>query len=369
MNNFIPVNEPLITPEDVAAVERVLRSGWVSSEGPAIKEFETQLADYHGRKYCAVVSSGTAALELCGDIFNFSEEDEVIIPDHTIVSCAYPIIKKGASPIFVDSDLKNWNIDINAVMDSINEKTKAIIVPHLYGLPVDLKELESHCSSKKIILIEDNAELMGGEVNGRRCGSFGDCSILSFYANKQITTGEGGAILTDSEEIYEKAKYYRNLCFKERRFLHDDIGHNYRMTNMQAALGLCQLGRMTEILKKRQEIADIYYHYLQNLDHVVLPLKSYNGNNNIFWVFGILLNEQKNDVIIKHLAEFGVGARPFFSQLSKQDALRKQYSQNNDFFNSSILSNYGLYLPSGLGTSLHNIELSAIRAKKILTEL
>ena len=210
---------------------------------------------------------------------------------------------------------------------------------------------------------------MGGVVNGRRCGSFGDCSILSFYANKQITTGEGGAILTDSEEVFEKVKYYRNLCFKERRFIHDDIGHNFRMTNMQAALGLSQLGRMTEILKKRQEIADIYYHYLQNLEQLVLPLKSYNGNRNVFWVFGILLNKQRNDGAINQLARFGVGARPFFSQLSQQGALHKDNSKSNYYHNSRLLSTHGLYLPSGLGTSLYNIEISAIRAKKVLTEL
>ena len=293
------------------------------------------------------------------------KDDSILIPSFICRDLLSSINSIGAEIKFYDVD-KN----LYPVLDHDQlPKAKVIIVVNYFGFPQNLDNYIKYCKRNKAILIEDNAELMGGVVNGRRCGSFGDCSILSFYANKQITTGEGGAILTDSEEVFEKVKYYRNLCFKERRFIHDDIGHNFRMTNMQAALGLSQLGRMTEILKKRQEIADIYYHYLQNLEQLVLPLKSYNGNRNVFWVFGILLNKQRNDGAINQLARFGVGARPFFSQLSQQGALHKDNSKSNYYHNSRLLSTHGLYLPSGLGTSLYNIEISAIRAKKVLTEL
>jgi perosamine synthetase len=369
MVGFIPVNEPNITNADVESVLSTLKAGWVSSEGPVVTEFEKKLAEYHDKKYAVLLSSGTAALEICGSIFSWSKEDEIILPDHTIISCLLPVYRSGARPVFVDSDIDTWNVNLADIIANISEKTKAIIVPHLYGLPVDLTELEKICNENDIILIEDCAELMGGLVHERKCGSFGDCSILSFYANKQICTGEGGALLTNCGEIYSKARYYRNLCFEKRRFVHNDFGSNFRMTSLQAALGLSQLKNINNSLIKRNLIAEIYFEYLGDLPNLRLPLPEHNHLKNIFWVFGLIFDDHQNDFIIEKLNIEGIGARPFFSQLSKQKAVSKTWGNNKEYPNSEILSNHGLYLPSGLGTDLKLIEIAAKKARKLFESL
>jgi len=216
-----------------------MRSGWISSDGPEIKKFEENFSRFVGRKYSIAVSSGTAALEIAIKALDIKKNDEVLIPNFTIISNALAVIRQQSKPVLIDCNLKDWNIKIENIEKNISKKTKAIIVTHIYSFPNEVDKILKICKKYNLFLIEDAAEVLGISYKNKMCGSFGDISTFSFYANKQLTTGEGGMLSVNSFKIYEKCKSLRNLCFgKLNRFNHDDIGWNYRMTNMQAALGL-----------------------------------------------------------------------------------------------------------------------------------
>ena len=224
-NKFIPVNTPKIFKEDKINVNKCLNTGWVSSEGSFVKEFENNFAKYNKRKYGVAVSSGTAALEIALKSLNLKKNSEVIIPAFTIISSALSVIKSGLKPVLVDCDLSEWNTPANEIKKKITRKTKAIIATHIYGFAMEIDQLVQICKRRKIYLIEDSAEMIGQTHKKRMCGSFGDLSTFSFYANKHITTGEGGMILTNDKKLFEKSKSLRNLCFGKtiNRFNHDDI--------------------------------------------------------------------------------------------------------------------------------------------------
>jgi perosamine synthetase len=247
---FIPVNRPLLNENDVNSVSLTVKSGWVSS-GSKITEFEKRFANYANKKYASCVSSGSAALEIAIKSLNISCGDEVITPAFSIISNSNAIIKNLAKPILVDTDLDTWNIDINQMEKKISSKTKAIMLPHIYGFPNDMDKIQKICRLYKLYLIEDASEMIGQKYKKKVCGSFGDVSTFSFYVNKHITTGEGGMIVTNDKKIHNKINELKNLSFgKKNRFNHDDIGWNYRFTNLQAALGLSQLNRIKQIVKK-----------------------------------------------------------------------------------------------------------------------
>ena len=210
---FIPVNVPKIFKQDKINVKDCLDKGWISSEGNFVKQFEVNFSKYINKKYGVAVANGTAALEIALKSLNLKKNDEVIIPTFSIISTALCVVKLGLKPILVDCDIENWNMKPIEVISKINAKTKAIIITHIYGFPVDLKKILHVAKSKKIKIIEDSAEMIGQEIKAKKCGSFGDISTFSFYANKHITTGEGGMILTNDVKIYNKCKSLRNLCF------------------------------------------------------------------------------------------------------------------------------------------------------------
>ena len=345
-----PVSIPYISQRDINSVNKVLKNGWISSDGPEVRKFESEFSKFIGRKYSVTVSSGTAALEIAIKALGIKKNDEVLIPNFTIISNALAVVKQQAKPVLVDCNLENWNIDINQLENKINKKTKAIIITHIYSFANDMDKILKICRKNNIFVIEDAAEVIGLKYKNKKCGSFGDISTFSFYANKQITTGEGGMISVNKFDLYNKCKSLRNLCFgKLNRFNHDDIGWNYRMTNIQAALGLSQIKNINKIVKKKIMIGRQYYKNLKlNKNLTILPpFISYSKN--IYWVVGILIKNKKikSSLLAIELRKFGIMTRPFFWPMHEQKIFKKMKLFNKSKFpNSSYLARYGLYLPS-----------------------
>ncbi|MDC3410290.1 DegT/DnrJ/EryC1/StrS family aminotransferase [Candidatus Pelagibacter ubique] len=362
---FIPVNTPLINDKDAFCVSRSIKTGWISSEGPDVKNFEKKIANFLNRKFGCAVSSGTAALEIAIKSLNLNKDDEVIMPSFTIISNAIAIIKSNAKPILVDVNLDTWNIKIEDIEKKITKKTKCLMIPHIYGLANDMDRILKIAIKYKLYVIEDAAEVLGLKYKKKQCGSFGDISILSFYANKHITTGEGGMLLTNNPSLNKKFKDYRNLCFgsEKNRFNHHDIGSNYRYTNMQAALGLSQLKRINNIIKKKYEIGNYYYNHFKNIKNIILQPNRLSYCKNIYWVFGIVIkknNKTKIKEIVEKLKNRNIGTRPFFWPMHKQDVFKKKsYFKNISLPNSEFIAKNGFYLPSGLG--LTSTELKFIK--------
>ena len=351
-NNKIifPVSIPYISQRDINSVNKVLKNGWISSDGPEVRKFESEFSKFIGRKYSVTVSSGTAALEIAIKALGIKKNDEVLIPNFTIISNALAVVKQQAKPVLVDCNLENWNIDINQLENKINKKTKAIIVTHIYSFANDMDKILKICRKNSIFVIEDAAEVIGLKYKNKKCGSFGDISTFSFYANKQITTGEGGMISINKFDLYNKCKSLRNLCFgKLNRFNHEDIGWNYRMTNIQAALGLSQIKNINKVAKKKIMIGRQYYKNLKlNKNLTILPpFISYSKN--IYWVVGILIKNKKikSSLLAIELRKFGIMTRPFFWPMHEQQIFKKmKLFKESKFPNSSYLARYGLYLPS-----------------------
>ena len=345
-----PVSIPYISQRDINSVNKVLKNGWISSDGPEVRKFESEFSKFIGRKYSVTVSSGTAALEIAIKALGIKKNDEVLIPNFTIISNALAVVKQQAKPVLVDCNLENWNIDINQLENKISKKTKAIIVTHIYSFANDMDKILKICRKNSIFVIEDAAEVIGLKYKNKKCGSFGDISTFSFYANKQITTGEGGMISVNKFDLYNKCKSLRNLCFgKLNRFNHEDIGWNYRMTNIQAALGLSQIKNINKIVKKKIMIGRQYYKNLKlNKNLTILPpFISYSKN--IYWVVGILIKNKKikSSLLTIKLRKFGIMTRPFFWPMHEQQIFKKmKLFKKSKFPNSSYLARYGLYLPS-----------------------
>jgi perosamine synthetase len=367
---MIPVNQPIITKKDALAVYRVVKKGWVSSSGPEINKFENKFKKLIGKKYCSLVSNGTAALEIAVKALNLKKNDEVIVPNFTIISNVLSILKQGLKPVFIDCDLQTWNMKIEDIEKSITKKTKAIMAVHIYGYPLEMDRLVQICKKKKLILIEDAAEMLGHSFARKMCGSYGHISTFSFYANKHITTGEGGAILTNSLRLNEKIKSLRNLSFgKVNRYNHDDIGWNYRFTNMQAALGLSQLKRIKSIIKKKINIGKYYYSLLKNKKNIYIQKPILGKNKNIYWVVGILIKNKKKLAmsVRKKLNQLGIDTRSFFWPMHKQTVLKKiGVKFKKKFPNSEYLAKYGFYLPSGLGITKKQIRFICKNLNQII---
>ena len=361
-NKFIPVNIPKLYSSEKTNVINCVRTNWISSEGKFVKEFEKKFSQYNSRKFGVAVSSGTAALEVAIKALNLKKNSEVIIPSFSIIATALCVVKCGLKPILVDCSLSTWNMDPEKVIKKISNKTSAIIITHIYGLPVDLQKIMNVAKKKNIKVIEDAAEVIGLKYKNKMCGSFGDVSTFSFYANKHITTGEGGMIVTNKKDIYEKCKSLRNLSFSKSyfdRYNHDDIGWNYRMTNMQAALGCGQLKSIKKIVKRKREIGNLYYKHLKKNKHLLFQENKNNYSRNIYWVFGVLLKKNsrsKRDLLMRALLKNKIDTRPFFLSMNKQKIFKKmKIFSKSKMPNSEYLSNNGFYLPSGLGISNNEI--------------
>ena len=372
MKKFIPVNEPVIKEREKQLLLDCLNSGWVSSEGPFVNEFEEKFSNKVNRKYGIACSSGTAALDIAIKALEIGPGDEVIIPSFTIISCASAVFKSGAKIILLDCDKDSWLMQPDQLEKLITAKTKAIMVVHIYGLPVNIDPIIEIAKKNRIFIIEDSAEQIGGLYKGKPCGSFGDISTFSFYPNKNVTTGEGGMVVTNNINLAERAKSLRNLCFQpEKRFVHNEIGWNYRMTNLQAALGLAQLERLDESVEKKISIGKAYYERLKDIDLIQLPLEKLDYAQNIFWVYGIVLDKRVGNAkyLMKKLADNSIGSRPFFYPIHKQPVFLKNGLFVNDSHpNAEHISEYGFYLPSGLSITINEIDIVTDTLKRLIKE-
>lgn len=358
--HFIPVNTPLLDGNEKKYLNECIDTGWISSEGPFVSRFEELFSARVGRKYGIAVCNGSAALDVAVVALGIKEGDEVIMPTFTIISCAAAIVRAGAKPVLVDSDAVTWNMDVTQIESKITNKTKAIMVVHIYGLPVDIDPVLEIAKKYHLKIIEDAAQMHGQTYKGKPCGSFGDISTFSFYPNKHITTGEGGMLVTNSEELAEKCRSLRNLCFQpERRFVHKELGWNFRMSNIQAALGLAQLERLDEFVTKKREIGKLYTEGLKDNAKFILPLEKTEYADNIYWVFGIILKKEADmsaEQMIKKLAVDGIGSRPFFYPMHLQPVfIQKYWYEGENYPVSEMMAEYGFYVPSGLGLFIDTI--------------
>ena len=311
-------------------------------------------------------------MEIAVKSLGISKNDEVIVPSFTIISNVNAILKSSAKVILVDSDPITWNVNIDDIKKKISKKTKAIMLPHIYGFPNDMTKIINICKKYKLYLIEDAAEMIGQKFNDAPCGSFGDISTFSFYANKHITTGEGGAILTNNKKLHEKIKELRNLNFgKKNRYNHTDISWNYRFTNIQAALGLSQLKRIKSIIKRKREIGKFYYNNFKKNENLLIQPYKLKYATNIYWVFGIVLKNKFNNrrtEILKKLLDENIDTRSFFWPMHKQTVFKKMgLFKGESYPIAENLAKNGFYLPSGLGLSSKQLEYIVKTTNKILT--
>lgn len=373
MNDFIPVNEPLLEGNEKKYLIECIETGWISSEGPFVKKLEDDFSAYCGQKYGIAVANGSVAIDVAiralKEKYDWSDCDEIILPTFTIISCAQSIIYNKLKPVFIDADPFSWNIDVEKIEQAITSKTKAIMVVHIYGLPCDMNPILNLAKKYDLKIIEDAAQAHGQDYMGKKCGGFGDLSTFSFYPNKHITTGEGGMIMTSDDEIFEKCNYLKNLCFSvEDRFVHRDLGWNFRMSNLQAAVGVAQFERLEEFIERKKKMGSIYQELLKDIP-AQLPLIKTDYAKNNYWVFGLVLNKDfklSAKEAMKKLAQLGVGTRPFFFPLHKQPAFEK--IGLTDKVNRPVSENLyekGFYIPCGLNLTCDKIESVANRVKKI----
>jgi len=356
----IPVNTPLLDGNEEKYLSECVRTGWISSEGPFVKEFEDKFAKYIGRRFGIAVANGSGALDVAVRALRIESGDEVILPTFTIISCAQSVVRAGAKPVLVDSDPETFNMDVSQIEAMITPKTKAIMAVHIYGLPVDMDPVLELCKKYKLRLIEDAAEMHGQTYKGKMCGSFGDISIFSFYPNKHITTGEGGMAVTNDPDLAERCRKLRNLAFEpnERRFIHHELGWNYRMTNMQAALGLAQLEKIEGHIAKKREIGNAYQEGLKGIKGFRLPLPGTEYAENIYWIFPLVAETQElcENTVAKLNAK-GVGARPFFWCMHEQPVFNDMgLFAGEKYPAAEKLARNGFYIPSGLGLNPEDIK-------------
>lgn len=369
---MIPVNEPLLDGNEKRYLEECIDSGWVSSEGPFVSRFEAGVAAYVGRRHGIAVCNGSAAIDVAVGALGLQRGDEVIIPAFTIISCAASVVRAGAIPVLVDVDPYTWNMDVGQVEGRITPRTKAIMVVHIYGLPVDMAPILEVARKYGLKVIEDAAEMHGQTYCGQPCGGFGDISTFSFYPNKHITTGEGGMVLTNDEALAEKCRGLRNLCFqRKQRFLHDELGWNFRMTNLQAALGVAQLERLDEFVERKRIMGRRYTELLRDIEGIQLPLAKTEYAENIYWVYGIVLDDSTTfdaKEAMDRLAKKGVGTRPFFWPIHEQPVFLKMGLYKGEKYPvSERLARMGFYIPSGLALTNAQIELASEAVRGLMT--
>ncbi len=365
---MISVNEPLLGPRESEYVADCLRTGWISSAGRYIDQFENGWASYCGRRYGIGVSNGTVALQAAVACLGLKAGEEVILPTFTIISCALAVVYNGGVPVLIDCDPRTWCMDVAQVKDKITNRTRAIMPVHIYGHPVDMDPILDLAESHGLAVIEDAAEVHGAEYlagrhtthpTWRRCGSFGTLSCFSFYANKLITTGEGGMVLTDDPELAQKVRSMRNLCFKgNRRFHHDELGFNFRLTNLQAALGVAQVERIEEIIARKRWMGHEYSRRLAGTKNLQLPVEE-PWARNVYWMYGVVLTEEAGmdaTVLAERLKQRGIETRPFFLGLHEQPAFHQRGLFLVDRHPvAERIARQGLYLPSGLALTAEQI--------------
>jgi perosamine synthetase len=349
---MIPVCEPLITARDIELVNDALVSGWISSAGKYLDLFEKRWADYCGMPHGIAVSNGSTALNIAVELLDLEAGDEVIMPTFTIISPAQSVVRAGGVPVLVDSNKETWQMDVDQIEVRITPRTRAILVVHIYGHPADMDPIMALAEKHGLTVIEDAAEVHGAEYKGRRCGGIGHISTFSFYANKLITTGEGGMLLVKSTEHAERARSLRNLCFQPgRRFYHEALGYNYRLTNVQAAMGVGQVERIEETVTRKREIAHAYDAAFSGISAIQLPSEM-PGTRNVYWVYGIVLGDERKTgavEVMQQLRVKGIETRPFFLGMHEQPVFQKMgLFVGESYPVAERLALKGFYIPNGL---------------------
>lgn len=361
---MIPVNEPLLDGNEKRYLNECIDTGWISSEGPFVARFESAMAKMVGRRHGIAVCNGTVALEAAVAALGLKPGDQVVMPTFTIISCAAAVVRRGCLPVLVDSDPLTWNLDVDKLRarlkDEIelkqNNSIKAIMVVHIYGLPVDMDPLIEIANRYGLKIIEDAAQMHGQTYKGRPCGSFGELSTFSFYPNKHITTGEGGMVLTDDEELADRCRSLRNLCFQpQKRFVHEELGYNFRLTNLQAALGVAQLERLDDFVARKRQMGRYYTAKLAKIAGLELMPAGTSYADNIYWVYGVVLRDEvpfDAQEAMRRLGQRGIGTRPFFWPLHEQPVFSKQGLFVDERYPvAERLARRGFYIPSGLALS------------------
>jgi perosamine synthetase len=369
---MIPVNEPAIGAREIEYVLECLNTGWISSAGRFIQEFEERWAAYCGMGYGVAMSNGTVALQAAVACLDLEPGDEVIMPTFTIISCAQAVTYNGGVPVLVDADPRTWCMDVSQVEAKITSRTRAIMPVHIYGHPVDMDPLLELAHRYSLVVIEDAAEAHSAEYKGRKCGSLGDLSCFSFYANKIITTGEGGMVLTNRQDYAERLRSLRNLCFeKERRFYHTELGHNFRLTNVQAAIGLGQLERIEESVLRKRWMGAAYTERLRDVPGLQLPVEE-PWAKNVYWMYGVVLDESTEmnaETFAWLLREHGVETRPFFLGMHEQPVFRKRGLFRDEHYPvAERIARQGLYLPSGLTLTEEQLDRVCAAVRQACTE-
>ncbi len=358
MRKFIPVSEPVLSKDDIKIAYDEIKKGNISSFGKYNSLFAKDFSKYINKKFGLTVSNGTTALETALFGIGIKERDEIIIPNFTIVSCLNAVLRFKATPIFLDVDEKTWNLNIDHLEKIINPKTKAIIVCHLFGHPIDMKKIIKLKRKYNFKIIEDCAESHGATYYNKKIGSFGDISTFSFYSNKIITTGEGGMVLTSNKTYFNRMSGYKNLFFGDKdRFKHENIGFNYRLTNIQAAIGYSQLKRIDKIIEKKRELGFYYIQELSKINNIQTQIE-HRWAKSVFWMFGFVIKNKKITAkkVIYELSKLKIESRAFFSSLDKQPFMKNyKFKKPFDTPISDYLSKYGMYLPSSINLKKNNI--------------
>ncbi|MBU4224664.1 MAG: DegT/DnrJ/EryC1/StrS family aminotransferase [Chloroflexi bacterium] len=361
-NRFIPISEPLLSGNELAYVNDCVRSGWVSSLGKYIPEFEQGFADFCGVRHGIAVSNGTAALHLALVALGIGPGDEVIIPTLTFIATANAVRYIGATPVFADSEAETWNLDPQDVARRITPHTRAIIPVHVYGHPANMAPILDLAKQHNLHVIEDAAEAHGARYQGKRVGSLGEINAFSFYGNKIITTGEGGLLTTDEDALAEKVRFLRDHAMSpEKRYWHTEVGFNYRMTNLQAALGVAQMERIEEFIARKRWIAESYNQGLREVAAIRLPPEA-PWATSVYWMYSILLNKDfplSRDEVMARLRQQNIDSRPFFYPIHVQPP----YQADISLPVAEDLSRRGINLPSAVTLSEENIQriVQAIR--------
>jgi perosamine synthetase len=366
---MIPVCEPLLGGKEAEYVLDCINTNWISSQGKYIGQFEEKFAAYCGCKHGITTTSGTTALHLALVACGIGPGDEVIIPTYTMIATAYAVVYTGASMVLVDAEPETWNIDVSKIEEKITSRTRAILPVHIYGHPCDMDPITEIARRHNLYVIEDAAEAHGAEYKGKKAGSFGDINCFSFYANKIITTGEGGMIVTNNEKLAAQARRLKDLAHSPaKRFLHDDIGYNYRMTNVQSAIGLAQFERIDEYVEMRRHNACLYNEHLKDVKGITIPAEK-EWAKNVYWMYSILVQDDfgcTRDVMAAKLKERGIDTRTFFVPVHQQPVFQDQGLFKGEVFPvADDISQSGLYLPSSSGLQVEDINYICQAINKI----
>lgn len=359
---FLPVCEPLLGGNELKYVTDAVSSGWISSSGEYVTRFENAFAEYCGVTHGIAVCNGTLALHLALVALGVGPEDEVILPDFTMASSAFAVCYTGATPVFVDADKATWNISPSRITESITPRTKVIMPVHIFGNPCDMRAIRKIAKKHSLAVLEDAAEAHGAELDGIKTGGMSDLAAFSFFANKNIATGEGGMVVTDDEKLATACRYYKNICFPvnaPRTYLHEDIGFNYRMSNLHAAIGVAQVEKADEYRDMRRKNGEAYRQRLREIPGIILQ-KTQPGALPVHWMNGVALGPEygrSRAELVARLKEEGIDTRLFFNGMHRQPALRKYGCRcEGEWPVSDFLADNGFYLPSASSLTEEQIE-------------